>query len=418
MEMEGFLNVALIGEYFYIYDVRVRHPLEFLINFDFLSREFRKRNLGSIKFRGMIKKEDMKAFLKAFLNASFTNTPFEMMSASLDEVQNIQIDKLKKIKEDEDELDRRRIVKKTYFNAVSFTEGIMNKITSGEKVSIKKAKRVVESMVDHILSEDQLMIGMTTIKDYDDYTYHHSVNVSVLSIAIGQKIGLSRKSLTELGLVALFHDIGKTKVPRDILNKATAFTEDEWTTVKRHPYWGALTILKLKGIEKTSIQSTVVAYQHHMNYDNSGYPKLRETLGLDFFTKLINIADQYDAMTSSRVYARVPLPPDRALSVMMERAGTQIDPILFKFFVNMIGVYPVGSLVLLDTREMGLIYECNPLISDRPRVLVIIDSSGTKVNKSFIVDLTEKDSSGRHMKSIVKTLDPNRYKINLAEYLL
>lgn len=415
-ETEGSLKIDIIGEFFYINDSRVRYPLEYLLNFDYLLREFQKRELGTVIFEPQLHTDDLKAFLKVFINATYSSTPYEAMEASLVNTQNIRIDKLKKMKEDGD-TDQRRIVKKTYFNAVSFTEGVMNKLRAGERVNMKMAKRVVESMVDLILSEEQLLLGMTAIKNYDEYTYHHSVNVSVLSIAIGQKIGLSRKALTELGLVALFHDIGKMEIPKEILNKPTAFTEEEWRVIKRHPYWGARTILKLKGLDKTSIRSAVVAFEHHLNFDYSGYPKVRNPIRLDFFSRILTIADQYDAMTSSRVYARVPLAPDRALSIIMERSGSQLDPILSKFFINMIGIYPVGSLVLLNTREMGLVYECNPLFADRPRVMIIVDSTGKKM-KGFITDLTEKDPAGKYLKSIVKTLDPNKYRINLAEYLL
>ncbi len=416
IEAEGVFRIDLIGEYFYINDTRVRYPLEYILNFDYLVREFRRRDLGSVIFDAPLGVDDVKAFLKTFINSIYSNTPFEAMEASLEETPGIRVEKLKRVRE-EGSLDRRKIVKKSYFNAVSFTKGIMNKLRAGEKVSLKKAKRVVESMVDTLLAEEQLLIGMTAIKDYDEYTYHHCVNVSVLSIAIGQKIGLNRRALTELGLIALFHDIGKMEIPKEILNKPTAFTEEEWRVIMRHPYWGARTILKLKGPDKISIRSALVAFQHHINRDNTGYPKLHEPMALDFYSKIVSVADQYDAMTSSRVYSRVPLPPDRALSVMMERTESQIDPILFKFFVNMVGVYPIGTLVLLDTREMGLVYECNPLFADRPRVMIIVDKGGKKI-KGSVVDLTEKDSTNRYTRSIVKTLDPNKYRINLAEYLL
>ena len=227
-------------------------------------------------------------------------------------------------------------MKKSYFNAVSFTRGVINKIKSGEKVGIKKAKRVVESMVDLILEQEQLLLGMTAIKDYDEYTYHHSVNVSILSVALGQRLGLSKKTLTELGLVALFHDMGKIEIPNEILNKPTSFTDAEWNIMKKHPFWGVRAILGLRGLDATSVRAAIVAFEHHMNYDLSGYPRTRKPLDLDFYSKIITLADQYDGMTSSRVYSRIPMPPDRALSLMLERAGKQLEPILFKFFINMI----------------------------------------------------------------------------------
>jgi HD-GYP domain-containing protein (c-di-GMP phosphodiesterase class II) len=332
------------------------------------------------------------------------------------EANTIDVDRLRKIAEGE-AVDTRKIVKKAYYNAVSFTKGVMTKIKAGEKVTIKKAKRVVESMVDHILEEEKLLLGMTAIKDYDEYTYHHSVNVSILSIALGQRLGLSKKMLTELGLVALFHDIGKIEIPAEILNKVTNFNDDEWKVIKKHPAWGVKALLKLKGMEHSSIRSAIVAFEHHMNYDLSGYPKVRNYPELDFYSRLVSLADQYDAMTSSRVYSRIPLAPDKALSIMMERSTTQLDPLLFKFFINMVGVFPIGTLVMLDTKELGLVYESEVIFADRPRVLIIIDQKGQSVHGP-VVNLTEKDESGKYLRSIIKTLDPNKYKINLAEYLL
>lgn len=410
------LTLELLGEFFYFNETRVRYAMEYLLNFDFLSREFKRRGLGSITFSGRVKDDEIKVFLKAFVTSPYTQNPFETLLEGVSKIESITVGPLKKIVEEGD-FDIRRVVKKTYFNAVSFTKGVITKIKSGERVSIKKAKRVVESMVDMILQEEELLLGMTAIKDYDEYTYHHSVNVSILSVALGQRLGLSRKALTELGLVALFHDIGKMEVPPEILNKPTNFNDEEWRIIQKHPFWGVRAILKLKGLDNTSIRTAIVAFEHHLNYDLSGYPKITRPINLDFYSRIVSLADQYDAMTSSRVYSRIPMAPDKALSVMMERAGTQLDPLLFKFFINMIGVYPIGTLVLLDTRELGLVYGANPVFQDRPRVLIIIDNEGRRVHGP-IVDLTEKDDKGKYLRTIIKTMDPNKYRINLAEYLL
>jgi HD-GYP domain-containing protein (c-di-GMP phosphodiesterase class II) len=410
------LSIELVGEYFYANEGRVRYSMEYLLNFDFLIREFRRRGLGSITISGPVAKEDIQKFLKAFLDAAFAEDPFHTLSSALAGVPSLDAGPLKKIK-DEGDFDVRRLVKKTYFNAVSYTKGVITKIQSGERINIKKAKRVVESMVDMILEEEQLLLGMTAIKDYDEYTYHHSVNVSILSVTLGQRLGLNRRVLTEIGLVALFHDIGKIQVPTEILNKPTNFDEDEWRIMKKHPSWGVRAILKLKGLDNTSIRTAIVAFEHHLNYDMSGYPKISRRLELDFYSKLVSLADQYDAMTSSRVYSRIPLAPEKALSIMMERAGTQLDPLLFKFFINMIGVFPIGTLVLLDTKELGLVYGSNTMFPERPRVLIIMDNKGVR-GESHVVDLTEKSAKDTYLRSIVKTMDPNKYRINLAEYLL
>jgi HD-GYP domain-containing protein (c-di-GMP phosphodiesterase class II) len=415
-QTESQVKLEIVGEFFYLNDIRVRYPLEYLLNFDFLIREFKKREVGRVVFRTGIESNDIQVFLRGFLAAGFSDTPYETFSAVMVETDSIEIGSLKKIAEGTDE-DARKVIKRVYYHAVSFSQGVMTKIQSGEKVNIKRAKRIVESMVDHILEEEKLLMGMTSIKDYDEYTYHHSVNVSILSIALGQRLGLNKRVLTELGLVALFHDIGKIEVPNDVLNKTTNFTEDEWKLIKKHPVWGLKAILKLRGLDITSIRSAIVAFEHHLYYNLSGYPTVMKYGELDLYSRIVSLVDQYDAMTSARVYSRIPLSPDKALSIMMERAGSQLDPLLFKFFVNMVGVFPIGTLVMLDSKELGLVYESDVVFADRPRVMIIIDSKGAKVSGP-VVNLTEKDATGRYLRSIMKTLDPNKYKVNLAEYLL
>jgi putative nucleotidyltransferase with HDIG domain len=384
--IENTIALELRGEFFYANDSRIRYPLEHLLNFDYLVGEFKNRGLGSILFKNKTNAEEINALIRAINAASASSTPFDVIRETMSETDNILVDKLKHIVEEES-FDVRKMVKKTYFNAVSHTKGVINKIKSGEKVNLKKAKRVVESMVDHILEEEQLLLGMTSIKDYDEYTYHHSVNVSILAVALGQRLGLNRKMLTELGMVALFHDIGKMDIPFEVLNKPTNFTDEEWKIIRQHPAWGVRAILRLKKLDILTIRSAIVAFEHHMNFDHSGYPRVKKETKLDFFSRIISLADQYDAMTSSRVYSRIPMSPDKALSLMMERSHTQLDPLLFKFFTNMIGVYPIGTLVMLDSKELGLVYESNQRFVDRPRVMLITDNKGVSI-KGKIIDLT------------------------------
>ncbi len=415
---EGAVTLELVGEFFHVNGNRIRYSMDYIFNYDFLIREFKKRELGTIVFEDILQEEDIKALLTALMSSGFSETPFETLFEAFEEIQNISIKKLRKIRDDTTELNRKKIIKKTYFNAVLLTKEISNKISSGEKISLKKAKRVMETIANQITEEESMLIGMTTIKDYDEYTYHHSVNVSILSIALGQRIGLARKTLTELGLSALLHDIGKIEVPKEILNKPIEFTEEDWKIIMKHPVWGAHAIFKMKGIDTSSMSAFISAFEHHLNYDLSGYPKLKNRLTQNLFTRIIAIADQYDAMTSSRVYSRIPVPPDKALSIIIDRSSTQLDPYLLKIFINMVGIYPLGSLVMLDTNELGLVFDSNtnPDFSDRPRLFILVDSSGKKTKN--IVDLMEKDKEGNFKRNIVKTLDPNQYKINLAEYLL
>jgi HD-GYP domain-containing protein (c-di-GMP phosphodiesterase class II) len=424
MESEKSITLQLSGEFFYMNESRIRYSLEFLLNFDFLIKEFRKRELGKVAFTDPLKSDDILIFSKAFVTAGFSDSPFVKMSEILEASDAVQIDLLKKIVEDRlkkvnegEEVNTRRFIKKTYFNAVSYTKGVLIKIKSGQKVDLKKAKRIVESMVDQLLEDEQFLLSLTAIKDFDEYTYHHMVNVSILSMSLGQRLGLSRQALTELGLAALFHDIGKLEIPYELLNKPSSFTDEEWKIIKKHPIWGVKAILGLGRFNSSAIRALIVSFEHHLYCDFSGYPKVKKYRELDLYSRLVTLADQYDAMTSARVYKRTPMSPDKSLSIMLEGTGSQLDPLLFKFFTNMVGIYPIGTIVMLNTKEIGLVYECNAAFADRPRVLIIIDSQGKSV-RGPVEDLSEKDETGRHIRTIMKTLDSNKYKINLAEYLL
>ena len=416
---EGEAALELVGEFFHLNGSRIRYSMEYVFNYDFLVREFRKNELGSITFTNVLNEDEIKKLLTALISADHSDIPFETLQEAANNIKNISIGKLRKIAQQEsDELNRKKIIKRTYFNTVSIVKNISNKISMGEKTNLKKAKRLMEIIADQIVENESLLISMTTLKDYDEYTYYHSVNVCILSLSLGHRLGLSRKVLSELGLSALLHDIGKIEVPKEILNKPSEFSEEEWRIVRKHPTWGAWAILKIQGINPSSMNAAVSAFEHHLYYDLSGYPKIKSKIILDLFSKIITIADQYDAMTSSRVYSRMPQPPDKALSIMVERSGTQLDPYFLKIFINMIGVYPIGTLVMLDTNELGLVFESstNPDFIDRPIVIVLVDSTGKNVK--YTVDMMEKDDKGNFKRNIVKTLDPNQYKINLAEYLL
>ena len=263
-----------------------------------------------------------------------------------------------------------------------------------------------------MLAAETNLIGLTTIRCHDEYTYNHSVNVCILSLAIGQRIGLSKQKLCELGMAALFHDIGKSEIPLAILNKSTEFSREEWEIMQQHPLLGVKKLMKLKGLDALSARIITGAFEHHLYCDFSGYPRLPYKR-LSLFGRIISIADCYDGVTSSRVYSRVPHAPDKALRFMMSRAGKIYDPILMKLFINCIGIYPIGTLLLLDSQELCVVMENNPDPEkwNQPRVKIIADAMGKEMNGEM-VDLADP-KCGRAVK---ETLDPNQYQINVSNY--
>jgi hypothetical protein len=170
-------------------------------------------------------------------------------------------------------------------------------------------------------------------------------------------------------------------------------------------------------IDAVTIKSAVVAYEHHLNLDGSGYPAIKRPEQTNLYSNIVTIADRFDAMTSSRVYSREPKSPEVALQILIENAGKQVDPILLKIFVKVTGIYPVGSIVVLDTRELGIVYRGNPDYPERPVIVLLVDHNGKKVENTLI-DLSERGPDGNYRRTVKKTLDYNKYKINLSEYLL
>jgi HD-GYP domain-containing protein (c-di-GMP phosphodiesterase class II) len=413
---ENSITLQLRGDYFYLNDQRVRYAPEYVLNFDFLAGMFRKIEVGTIIVKNKLTLENVDFFIHSLVEADFLQETFDILAEKMSRVSIIELKRLEEISNEED-LNIRTMVRKTYFNSIFYVKGVFNKIKSGETVDVRKAKRVVTSVVNTMIEHEQILLGMTAIKDYDEYTYYHCTNVSILSVALGQRLGLNRQMLIDLGIASLFHDLGKIDVPNEVLNKPTKLEDSDWRIIKRHPVWGVKSLLKIRDIDDFTIRAALVAFEHHMNIDHSGYPQAKNNYALDLFSKIVSIADRYDAMTSARVYSKTPLKSDQALSILMDDDQSLLDPLLFKFFVNMIGVYPIGSLVKLSTNELGLVFENDTESLFRPRVVLISDSSGNWI-KGQVVDLREKNEKNDYISSITMTMDPKKYNINLAEYLL
>jgi HD-GYP domain-containing protein (c-di-GMP phosphodiesterase class II) len=238
-------------------------------------------------------------------------------------------------------------------------------------------------------------------------------------LAIGKRLGFSRKIMTELGITALLHDIGKSKIPREVLTKAGPLDEGEWGMMKKHPLLGVEVALNLKQLGEINPRMVIGIFDHHLNNDLSGYPKLFRKKKLGLFGRIIQIVDSYDAMTTARIDQKNPYTPEQTLAIMLRERIIHYDPILLKILIGVVGIYPIGSLVLLDTHELGIVYKPNPdpQRMDRPRVIIVEWQEKRDVKKE-LVDLTETDGQGRFKRSIIKALDPNKYHIDIAKYFL
>src|SRR5205809_3675399 len=289
----------------------------------------------------------------------------------------------------------------------------MGSIRMGASANLKKIKRLVQSIVDQILTEETSLMGMTTIRDYDEYTFTHSVNVCIFSVALGKRLGLNKLQLYDLGMGALFHDIGKSRVPQSILNKTGGLTDEEWRLIASHPWLGVLALFQVRGAQELPYRAMIVAHEHHMKRDLTGYPRPIRERQLNMFSKIVAVADGFDAATSRRAYQTVPFTPAQVMLEMRDNPRRGMDPVIVKAFINLTGIYPVGTLVILDTFELGIVHAANPMAEmlSRPIVRIISDEQGNLLHPGNLTDLAETAADGTFKRTIIKTENPERYGI-------
>jgi HD-GYP domain-containing protein (c-di-GMP phosphodiesterase class II) len=288
----------------------------------------------------------------------------------------------------------------------------------GGTASFKQAKRAIQNIIDLMVDDEAAVLGLTTLRCHDQYTHNHSVNVSLLSIALANRVGYPKVELADLGLAALFHDMGKSTIPMEVLNKPGEFTDDDWVAMRNHPTEGVLSLSKMRGITNLPGRMAAASFEHHMNQDFSGYPKLTVPWTLSLTGRILTIADCYDAMTSSRVYRREPMSPSKVLNMMLSKSGKSFDAVLLKLFVNCVGIIPIGSLVMLETSELAVVLKpaADKANAERPFVRVITDPQGNSVDHGREVDLAEKDETGDFRHNIIRLIDNTEYKFDTSRY--
>jgi putative nucleotidyltransferase with HDIG domain len=386
----------------------------------------RKRWIGEVEFTKEVNGEHLKDFIYLFSGLeenSESNYLYVEKQLGYRDIEDISVGKLEFFKDEEiyvDSEDQKRFSKEVYFKTINLVKEVTESINSQKALNIRKAKRVIQNAVNAVMQDESTLLGLANIKNYDEYTFNHSVNVAIYAIALGQRIGIPKKHLSHLGMAGLFHDIGKTKISKEILNKTGKLSSEEWTVMHSHPVVGAEMVMRMKEWGELSTRMIDAAFEHHLRYDLTGYPKLTRKRKITLFGKIITLADFYDALVRPRIYNRFPYVSEKILGIMLDGSGKQFDPALVKVFINMIGIFPLGTLVLLNTNEMGIVIQIQEDIEliDRPKVCLLFYSDA-EYRKGKVVDLREMDESTKGFKwNIVKTLDPNEYNINVAEFLI
>ena len=423
---EGELELRVSGEFLFVNATRLRLGLENFASFSHLLSLFRATGIGSLQIDPAVSSRDWLVFLSVLTSVSAgSGEPPDRLVEVRErlEAAGAATILLGPVTEESGsgggERARER-AKRTYAQGVSAAKDVIVGVRMGATPNIKKIKRVVQSIVDQILSDETSLIGLTTIRDYDEYTFTHSINVCIFAVALGKRLGLTKLQLYDLGMAALFHDIGKSRVPQELLNKSSGLTDDEWRHIAAHPWLGLLALFQVRGGQELPYRAMIVALEHHMKCDLTGYPRPVRARQLSMFSKVVAVADGFDAATSRRTYQTVPFTPAEVMAEMRDNPRRGMDPVIVKAFINLTGVYPVGTLVVLDTFELGIVEATNPIpeMVSRPLVRVVSDAQGNIVFPGDTFDLADRNESGVYLRTIIKTETPERYGIRIGDYFV
>jgi putative nucleotidyltransferase with HDIG domain len=264
-------------------------------------------------------------------------------------------------------------------------ESMFADVRMGKAVSADSAMPIVEELTASVTRNQGALISLVRLKTQDDYTYMHSVAVCAMMVALAQELGLSEEDTRQCGLAGLMHDLGKAAIPEDILNKPGKLTDEEFDTVKTHPDRGFEMLVEAGITDKATLE---VCLHHHEKVDGSGYPSKQSGDEISTFAKMGAVCDVYDALTSNRAY-KEGWEPGIALQRMSEWKG-HFDELVFKAFVRSVGIYPNGTLVMLESKQLAVVVEQNEKSLTKPVVNVFFKTKGQEYITPKLVDLSDE----------------------------
>jgi HD-GYP domain-containing protein (c-di-GMP phosphodiesterase class II) len=275
----------------------------------------------------------------------------------------------------------------------------------GRLIRVKQVQSLVEMLMEHMQRDPGPLLMLTALKSHSDYTFTHTVNVAILTLALVQAISRDSDVIREYGIAAMMHDLGKMRVPTEILNKRGKLTDSEFDIIRRHP---VDTLQILRETPGSSDLTLVVGFEHHRRFDLTGYPVLKRPLPQHFASRLCTVADAYDAMRSNRSYQKEML-PEQAMEILKQQSGKMFDPALVRLFIRMMGAYPPGTRVRLGGGEEAIVLRANPEDPLHPIVRLLGGAGGTEGDPLRLVNLAERDpKSGSYLHSVRESLLDSR----------
>ncbi len=298
-----------------------------------------------------------------------------------------------------------------YNKALDTSKALVAACRMNKKIELQAVQDNVNELVESVTRNRDALMALMKLRRFDDYTYTHSLNVSVLAISAGKSLGLSDHDLQILGLGTMFHDLGKSRIPGYILNKPGKLSDTEFAIMRDHA------ALSGRIIQEQKLQVEDIVYQiarhHHERLDGSGYPDHLEGDQIPPLVTVCGLSDVYDALTSDRVYHKGRLPHD-ALKFIYSLRGTHFNADWVDRFVQSVGIYPPGTIVQLNSNQVALVMEVNQAFLNTPLVKVIADSTGMIYARTKLIDLAnEREAQGLKIKRVMSRdeagFDPSYY---------
>ncbi len=386
LDAEDEVTLVAVADYFYLNGVRVKASTALMGPYHALLADFARRQTGGLRFLQGVNEAELERFFQIFLAAEDPGLA-PKLPETVDEASVHNIVPLPAAQLDPEDLAReldglpkpqleRARARQVFWRAMVGTRKIVLRARQSGRPDLRHAKRVVQPIVDSVLKSEYSLVGLTALKDHDEYTYAHCVNVAVLSVGMGQALGLSRQALADLGVAGLLHDLGKMTVSGDVLRKPGALTADEWIQMRRHPIEGAKMVARMPGLSQVMIDSMRACFEHHMNYNRTGYPDTSAEWGQATLSRIVAMADCFDAITAHRAYYKRPHTAFEGLRVLMGPNRVNFDPAVLWALIKTVGLYPAGTVMQTTSGHTVLAMSPNPADVTRPMCRVLLDPSG------------------------------------------
>lgn len=417
--VESSLKLTVEDGYLFANEIRLRVDTVGDKAYEWVVERFAESGIASIVFRREVKSVELKKFIPVFAKAMWLEgqpaPPIQQLLVDAFIV-NISVTlRSKRDEEDEGEekaqVSARELALGLYFKMIRACAEIAEAVSHGEAITLKRARYLIQLAVDTFIEDEAALIALTRVKNHHSYLANHMANACIYSLALGNRIGLSRRQLLDLGTAGLCFDIGMALVPARVRDKPEALTTEEREMILFHPLRGADALLRAQESGGFNRICAVVAAEHHL----VGYPRAVEgPPGL--LTSIVAVADCYDSLTTDRPF-RPGLPHAEAMKILYAGEGGH-DRLLVKAFANVLGLYPAGVLVELDTGDVAIVAQQHPdpKLGTRPRVKILVDARGQNV-EGQVVDLTERRSDGRFRRTIARVIEIDRGRVGTPDLL-